>query len=180
MAPRRMGACPSSSPRPRLLRSGQRTGLYSTPDHNRLRRQKRHRVIIKERRCQKSLDDQNKKRLRIGKILNVNIVKQIFEHRRPHGKLKVAGHFGQQAGIIFICQILLIQIFIVQIFILRNIGGKHGQDQRVFFNRSINRLIFRKIILRQHPFLLIINHLLKAGKQWQKLKRNDVRRLFVR
>ncbi len=167
MAPRRMGSCPSSSQRPRLLRSRQRTGLYSTPDHNRLRRKKRHRLLIKEHRCQKFLDDQNKKRLRIDKILNVSIVKQIFEH--PHGKHKVTGHFGEQAGIIFICQILLIQIYIIQIFFLRIIDGKHGQDQRVFFDRSVNRLLFRKVILRQHPFLLlliIINHLLKAGKQW--------------
>ncbi len=169
-----MGSCPSSSQRPRLLRSRQRTGLYSTPDHNRLRRKKRHRLLIKERRCQKFLDDQNKKRLRIDKILNVSIVKQIFEH--PHGKHKVTGHFGEQAGIIFICQILLIQIYIIQIYIiqiyiiqiffLRIIGWKHGQDQRVFFDRSVNRLLFRKVILRQHPFLIILNHLLKAGKQW--------------
>lgn len=139
-----MGACPP--PQPRLLRSGQRTGLYSTPDHNRVSRKKRHRILIKKRGSQKFLDDQNKKRLRIGKIhkiLNVRIVRQIFGHRRPHGKHKITGHFGEQTGIFFISQ-----IFIVQILIDTVIGGKRGQDQRGHFIRNIDRLLIRKVILR--------------------------------
>lgn len=167
---RRLGLRPSSPPRPRLLRSGKRTGLHSTPQHNRLKQKKRDRILFKKRRSEKFLNDQIKKRRWIDKILNVSGDHKVFKPWRTHKRHKVINILGEQTGLLF-CKVFVIQIVIRQIIggqsvVSTVISGKYGQIQRFILIWNLDRILFRKVILRQQPFIIfVINDVLKTGKQ---------------
>ena len=154
----------SSPPRPRLLRSGKRQSLYATLVNNRLRQEKRHRISVRKRGRKKLINDQ------IDKDLDVSIVHQIIKPRRTHKRHKVINILGQQAGILF-CKVFVIQIVIRQIIggqsvVSTVISGKYGQIQWFILIWNLDRILFRKVILRQQPFIIfVINDVLKTGKQ---------------
>lgn len=163
---RRLGLRPSSPPRPRLLRSGKRQSLYATLVNNRLRQEKRHRISVRKRGRKKLINDQIQRNFRIDKDLDVSIVHQIIKPRRTHRRHKVIDHIGEQTGLLF-CKVFVIQIVIRQIIggqsvVSTVISGKYGQIQRFI----LDRILFRKVILRQQPFIIfVINDVLKTGKR---------------
>ena len=160
----------SSPPRPRLLRSGKRQSLYATLVNNRLRQEKRHRISVRKRGRKKLINDQIQRNFRIDKDLDVSIVHQIIKPRRTHRRHKVINILGQQTGLLF-CKVFVIQIVIRQIIggqsvVSTVISGKYGQIQRFILIWNLDRILFRKVILRQQPFIIfVINDVLKTGKQ---------------
>lgn len=167
---RRLGLRPSSPPRPRLLRSGKRQSLYATLVNNRLRQEKRHRISVRKRGRKKLINDQIKKRHRINKILNVSDYHKVFKPWRTHKRHKVINILGQQTGLLF-CKVFVIQIVIRQIIggqsvVTTVFSGKYGQIQRFLLIWNLDRILFRKVILRQQPFIIfVINDVLKTGKR---------------
>ena len=166
-----MGLRSSSPPRPRLLRSGKRQSLYATLVNNRLRQEKRHWISVRKRGRKKLINDQIQRNFRIDKDLDVSIVHQIIKPRRTHRRHKVIDHLiGQQTGLLF-CKVFIIQIVIRQIIggqsvVSTVISGKYGQIQRFILIWNLDRILFRKVILRQQPFIIfVINDVLKTGKQ---------------
>ena len=170
-----MGLWSSSPPRPRLLRSGKRQSLYATLVNNRLRQEKRHWISVRKRGRKKLINDQIQRNFRIDKDIDVGIVHQIIKPRRTHRRHKVIDLIGEQTGLL-ICKVFVIQIVIRQIVIRQIIGGqsvvstviswKYGQIQRFILIWNFDRILFRKVILRQQPFIIfVINDVLKTGKQ---------------
>lgn len=109
-------------------------------------------------------------RHRINKILNVSDYHKVFKPRRTHRRHKVIDLIGEQTGLLF-CKVFVIQIVIRQIIggqsvVSTVISGKYGQIQRFILIWNLDRILFRKVILRQQPFIIfVINDVLKTGKQ---------------
>lgn len=161
-----MGLWSSSPPRPRLLWSGKRQSLYATLVNNRLRQEKRHRFSVRKRGRKKLINDQIQRNFRIDKDLDVSIVNQIIKPWRTHKRHKVINILGQQTGLLF-CKVFVIrQIIGGQSVVSTVISGKYGQIQRFILIWNLDRILFRKVILRQQPFIIfVINDVLKTGKQ---------------
>lgn len=161
-----MGTRSSPLPRPRLLRPGQRQGLHTAADHDRLRIKKRHRLLLKISRRKKLIHDKIKGRGFCDKNICGGDIHKIVSLDGTHGQLKIVNLFRQQTGVI--SKVILIQIL-----------RQRLKSQRNVIIRSINR--FRGEIVRQRHALIFSDSVLQAGRQRQKFLQRDIyRRILFR
>lgn len=149
---------PSPSP-PRRLRTGKRQGLHLPPVHHRLGPQRRNRIVLKDSRRKKLVNDPVQRRFRLRKDRRGLLRHTLLEPKRTNRRNQNVGNPCDQT------RILVSEDFIHKIF-----RRKFNQVHRLFANRSRQRL-FRKLYVRRQPLILPdVNVILQTCVRQKRLR----------